>query len=499
MKTFGENIVKRTGGARGVANRFTAEQIDGLVHVFNQMKYPDPDTYDAIASKFGLTRTQTQKWFTNRRHRQRRQIQDAAFAVADATDSTRSHDANGNSASIDGGPDLPAEPEQPELKCLLCPENFNDAKAFQLHLASKHYQDYFHKYFHVTSESHGKCPRKGCNTAIKNFDEYIEHVGITHEKLYKVLVRDNKADLANSLFPHKSGRTTADAVLEMLSELEEKFGSADSTARADSVRVESPEVPLGGRFQFEEEVTLQSTPKSSSRCSTVDLVSPANVIDFRNTSSQSILHGTAPEYSPVLSGDHESSCGSTVTEYSHTSWAGSRCLTTTGNRAQVSNDITKIYFKCPGATSCYMYPKSLRVEFRANPETVFNQFRVVSKPEEIEVHHNPQFRSAVAYSNANRDFFLVHCPSDFFKRVIVAERGFFKKLVGCPQILAKLDEENDHIFAHNCIVLSTLGNFLDEMADPIFFQLENCVDEVASLIVKIELDLEVRCILQVNY
>ena len=101
-------------------------------------------------------------------------------------------------------PDLPAEPEQQEWKCPLCPEKFNDAKTFQLHLASKHYRDYFHKYFHVTSEIHGKCPRNGCKFPIKNFDEYIEHVAITHEKLFKVLVSDNKADLAKSLFPHKS-------------------------------------------------------------------------------------------------------------------------------------------------------------------------------------------------------------------------------------------------------------------------------------------------------
>ena len=101
-------------------------------------------------------------------------------------------------------PDLPPELEQQTFLCEMCPEKFNDTRTFQLHLASSHFSDYFRKYFHVTSKVHGMCPRKGCKTVIKNFDEYIEHVAITHEKLFKVLVNHNKDNLAKSLFPHKS-------------------------------------------------------------------------------------------------------------------------------------------------------------------------------------------------------------------------------------------------------------------------------------------------------
>nr|XP_057920195.1 homeobox protein pv.1-like [Doryrhamphus excisus] len=72
---------EKEGPQRRVRTKFTPEQINRLVKIFDKHKYLDAGERVKIAHKLDLTETQVRTWFQNRRMKLKREVQDLAPQV----------------------------------------------------------------------------------------------------------------------------------------------------------------------------------------------------------------------------------------------------------------------------------------------------------------------------------------------------------------------------------------------------------------------------------
>ncbi|XP_037127330.1 homeobox protein vent1-like [Syngnathus acus] len=71
-----EAAAGKDSAQRRVRTKFTPEQINRLLKIFNKHKYLDAGERVKTARKLGLTETQVRTWFQNRRMKLKREVQD---------------------------------------------------------------------------------------------------------------------------------------------------------------------------------------------------------------------------------------------------------------------------------------------------------------------------------------------------------------------------------------------------------------------------------------